>query len=150
MEIYHFNPRPPQGERPASARAFQLSIIFQSTPPARGATLQTRTINVPEGISIHAPRKGSDFDLSTGICEDVLFQSTPPARGATCREGVLSLLGYISIHAPRKGSDNNQGVRFCVASYFNPRPPQGERPISDILPFSLSPFQSTPPARGAT
>ena len=35
-----FNPRPPPGGRPAVVRSILYAPIFQSTPPARGATLQ--------------------------------------------------------------------------------------------------------------
>ena len=40
LRISHFNPRPPQGERQIPG-IYQLPhCIFQSTPPARGATRQ--------------------------------------------------------------------------------------------------------------
>ena len=56
---------------------------FQSTLPVRGATrfgaLDTELVQ----ISIHAPRKGSDF------ADGVIYDS----------------FSEISIHAPRKGSD---------------------------------------------
>ena len=79
----HFNPRSPHGERPPEALNIYCHYIFQSTLPARGAThssfwgsisrmrfqstLPARgaTVNIDElfaasGISIHAPRTGSD------------------------------------------------------------------------------------------
>ena len=57
------------------------------------------------GISIHAPRKGSDMYCLYKSCPRCIFQSTPPARGATqqLKEGMS--WEQISIHAPRKGSD---------------------------------------------
>ena len=55
---------------------------FQSTPPARGATLLCVSIN-------HKMR----------------FQSTPPARGATTGAPYVADRLYISIHAPREGGD---------------------------------------------
>ena len=64
---------------PAQAR-------FQSTLPARGATLRPSAYTVSLGISIHAPRTGSDIK----------------------NEGDAFFNAYISIHAPRTGSD----VRF--------------------------------------
>ncbi len=145
-----FNPRPPQGERQITLAQWQEQQQFQSTPPARGATVDGNAVTLLHVVSIHAPRKGSDqrncyqrhnqwcFNprppqgerLSEIDCEAELglFQSTPPARGATNsrRRGLHLLL--VSIHAPRKGSDSPV-----------PRPPtQRQR------------FQSTPPARGAT
>ena len=59
----YFNPRPPRGGRPprSPAPAWPVSL-FQSTPPARGAT-----------------------DRPPRAAECWGFQSTPPARGATRR-----------------------------------------------------------------
>ena len=56
---------------------------FQSTLPARGATLQKISTGKMELISIHAPRTGSD---ATRIPVDTH--------------------SIISIHAPRTGSDD--------------------------------------------
>ena len=56
---------------------------FQSTPPARGATLTGEVIHQAGMISIHAPREGGDY---TGA------DSNPIVRD-------------ISIHAPREGGD---------------------------------------------
>ena len=80
------------------------------------------------GISIHAPRKGSDIrgrNLFAGLPR---FQSTPPARGAT----------WLTSR------------RCATRRNFNPRPPQGERLAVIVGLTEPSTFQSTPPARGAT
>ena len=58
-----------------------------------------------DGISIHAPRVGSD-----GVhCKHGYmmrgFQSTLPVWGATQNPGNQRRLQLISIHAPRVGSD---------------------------------------------
>ena len=58
-------------------------LEFQSTPPARGATL----------------------NAATDTAEHSVFQSTPPARGATMRENDAIGNRKISIHAPREGGD---------------------------------------------
>ena len=81
--MYYFNPRSPRGERRSSIRSTCFASIFQSTLPARGATSKalrssarlcyfnprsprgerhSDTIyqEVSPGISIHAPREGSD------------------------------------------------------------------------------------------
>ena len=55
-----FNPRAPRGARPICLASGEKSVEFQSTRPARGATLEAgRIVSTP------------------------LFQSTRPARGAT-------------------------------------------------------------------
>ena len=56
--------------------------IFQSTPPARGATTLKRALYVPFTISIHAPREGGDY---------ISLPYAYPTQ--------------ISIHAPREGGD---------------------------------------------
>ena len=125
----YFNPRSPHGERLIDALTAQRIEAFQSTLPARGATAPSCVENVPKlfqstlpargatllcyhfsrrkGISIHAPRTGSDNGASRGTDKagnfnprsphgerhaverfyalSPAFQSTLPARGATPR-----------------------------------------------------------------
>src|SRR5436190_1019005 len=81
--VRRFNPRPPRGERPSSAPRRGNAGGFQSTPPARGATGVRCYGKSPAGVSIHAPRAGSDVDVQGYIDILDVFQSTPPARGAT-------------------------------------------------------------------
>ena len=124
----NFNPRSPHGERRyvftticiginisihaprtgSDALAdLQRSLYaeFQSTLPARGATLFIPTLHTPAIISIHAPRTGSDARV----------------RDAPTRAVV------ISIHAPRTGSDLTTRTWEHHAVNFNPRSPHGER-----------------------
>ena len=57
----HFNPRPPRGGRLCwCIKEVTQWRLFQSTPPARGATATVKGVKAAHG-----------------------FQSTPPARGAT-------------------------------------------------------------------
>ena len=109
----HFNPRSPCGERLYSAYNFPLA----------------------QGISIHAPRAGSD-SANPGLsaisrnfnprspCGErrengrecgkggKIFQSTLPVRGATILLCFVASMFYISIHAPRAGSD----IAFRIGS----------------------------------
>ena len=100
---------------------------FQSTLPAWGATYEANKKQLEERISIHAPRVGSDCQLSAqwwwrwyfnprsprgerhevfvGNVYDIEFQSTLPAWGATLEALMPPVLQVISIHAPRVGSD---------------------------------------------
>ncbi len=60
-----------------------LTPEFQSTLPAKGATAHTVLPYAQFGVSIHAPREGSDptkLGPTAGFCK---FQSTLPAKGAT-------------------------------------------------------------------
>ena len=104
-EQQDFNPRSPHGERPGPHSTNKNAISFQSTLPARGATVVVKVPICRAAISIHAPRTGSDeHDLSVP-CLRRQFQSTLPARGATVHAVLLVALVPISIHAPRTGSD---------------------------------------------
>ena len=124
----YFNPRSPHGERLKDNRIIDMSLKFQSTLPARGATVLLLHSHRVLYISIHAPRTGSDS------------RKFPTAYGN----------GGISIHAPRTGSDGNGLSLTAVTCAFQSTLPargatDGERtrPIFDG-------FQSTLPARGAT
>ena len=65
ITVYDFNPRSPRGERhPQSLDVWHLSQ-FQSTLPARGATLRQAFQIQKLYISIHAPREGSDSTVKT-------------------------------------------------------------------------------------
>ena len=79
--------------------------MFQSAPPARGAT----DLDLPHvflyGVSIRAPRTGGDSVPSLASELMTVFQSAPPARGAT----VVHMTAHPAWHG------------------FNPRPPHGGR-----------------------
>ena len=76
---------PREGGDAAESTAKKLGLIFQSTPPARGATW--------------VDRRWKDA---------IEFQSTPPARGATGRGTTFTAYAVISIHAPREGATQYQ------------------------------------------
>ena len=82
-----------------------VSAPFQSTLPAREATVLVQFLFKVVVISIHASREGSDVNWYMNEASKYLFQSTLPAREATNK--LKELLGdaEISIHASREGSD---------------------------------------------
>ena len=105
-----FNPRSPWGERRVAMEWARHKFEFQSTLPVGGATAADfRGCRYP-GISIHAPRGGSDPFTVCFYCP-------------------IS----ISIHAPRGGSDDFavNGIRLSLN--FNPRSPWGERPLRRLI-----------------
>ena len=102
-------------------------MVFQSTLPARGAT-------IPHCCLL--PRNG--------------FQSTLPARGATCATAFsIVLTVYFNPRSPH-GERHHRRADCPIRFDFNPRSPHGERRcrIPGIPCRAL--FQSTLPARGAT
>ena len=145
----YFNPRSPHGERRFAGQPCQTAPVFQSTLPARGATLNFVNAILNRVISIHAPRTGSDIsrsflsvlqvdfnprsphgerlDLSSFGIVPNKFQSTLPARGATSTTNGMRLTSRFQSTLPARGATD------CHTE--------------SVLHFA---FQSTLPARGAT
>ena len=65
--------------------AIDRYAMFQSTPPARGATGISRTREDSLGFQSTPPARGATCAFVTGATM-ISFQSTPPARGATARK----------------------------------------------------------------
>ena len=147
----YFNPRSPCGERQQGGATNEGYKRFQSTLPVWGATFASRSIcaqimefqsTLPVwgatsadlcercvyGISIHAPRVGSDMLTSLALTKLSSFQSTLPVWGATCGRR----------HTP------------AAPRYFNPRSPCGERQDPEFYAVDDKQFQSTLPVWGAT
>ena len=102
--------------------------VFQSTPPARGATPSCRP--------------------SAKVLQ---FQSTPPARGATAppRRRRRSQ-AYFNPRPPRGGRLPVALVALVIHQTFQSTPPARGATDSSSFCTRLRAFQSTPPARGAT
>ena len=105
----NFNPRSPCGERRRSCRNWPVCTTFQSTLPVWGATLSYNGKNIVNGISIHAPRVGSDCQSRELLSVAGNFNPRSPCGerpGSLCC-GARWTAG-ISIHAPRVGSDSEK------------------------------------------
>ena len=125
----YFNPRSPCGER--------LCCIGYTV---RGL-----------GISIHAPRVGSDCILC--ICFTILkkFQSTLPVWGAT--KPIISKYSccIISIHAPRVGSDALYPAYMEHIKMISIHAPRVGSDLKSVTKqHGNAAFQSTLPVWGAT
>ena len=140
----YFNPRSPHGER-----------------------LFTRLQTLPYGISIHAPRMGSDCPL-TVFWSVAIISIHAPRMGSDFVLACAISASSISIHAPRMGSDfagyvDNPvmpifqstlpawGATLIANSiytfplYFNPRSPHGERRAHRVHRASESDFNPRSP-----
>ena len=127
-ERCYFNPRTPRGVRRDSSTAAASNTKFQSTHPARGATLGC--FNQIQPMSDFNPRTPRGVRPDTWGTE----YSTVDFNPRTPRGVRLPFLLY---HRP-------------TLLYFNPRTPRGVRP-GYATAFTLAArFQSTHPARGAT
>ena len=103
------------------------------------------------GISIHAPREGSDRVNHQAPAVHSLFLSTLPARGATHSSGAWRWPPRNFY--PRSPRGERPSGRTSTARWANfyPRSPRGERPLTAPLDTHVElVFLSTLPARGAT
>ena len=101
----YFNPRSPRGERLRLSPLCNSRSKFQSTLPARGATVDIGILMHPVVISIHAPREGSDI---IAILLYMLWRDFNP-------------------RSPRGERRSSQKI-VLFSQNFNPRSPRGERP----------------------
>ena len=146
----NFNPRSLHGERLLLLTDGSFQLGFQSTLPARGATMLSlpvllytqisihapRTGSDPQGrrprwsahhISIHAPRTGSDTAPHQQTRRHPAFQSTLPARGATIPHCCLLPRNGFQSTLPARGATCATAFSIVLTVYFNPRSPHGER-----------------------
>ncbi len=123
-----FNPRAPRGARHGCGSSCSGGIQFQSTRPARGATIGGRFGRRRYWVSIHAPRAGRDSPY---------WDKPRKVKGFNPR-------------APRGARRARHVHPAPSAPCFNPRAPRGARQKHRPAILSAEKFQSTRPARGAT
>ncbi len=123
---------------------------FQSTRPAWGATKKHLTIDNEEGVSIHAPRVGRDARFPGNPLDIPRFNPRAPrgARHAVWGEQPKAL--NVSIHAPRVGRDPWLLPAWTWPSVSIHAPRVGRDTIHAGSHQTISQFQSTRPAWGAT
>ena len=105
-----------------------MSVRFQSTLPARGATwIDWNNSERLKQFQSTLPARGATTGSSSTSMRRRLFQSTLPARGAT----MLSLTRFSSkshFNPRSPHGERREQVRLIHAPfYFNPRSPHGER-----------------------
>ena len=171
----NFNPRSPHGERRQIEETSDKLNEFQSTLPARGATLAItmRTFRAcyfnprsPHGER-RTPRRAdpcgwSNFNPRSPhgerrayhtTCDRVADHFNPRSPHGERRQARReeARRRKISIHAPRTGSDADAALRMAAAMQFQSTLPA--RGATDGYYCEVAPtgtFQSTLPARGAT
>ena len=124
-----FNPRSPCGERrrirPGQTHDGNISIhapragsdtteidiavramLFQSTPPVRGATIfPPRRVCRIDGFQSTPPVRGATGRRGGAAADMGDFNPRPPCGGRLCAELGINISDRISIHAPRAGGD---------------------------------------------
>ena len=148
-------------------------MLFQSTPPARGAT-NFRHLHRVGGIYFNPrpPRGGATLIDVLSTMSNPYFNPRPPRGGRPHTRQPSSVRSYISIHAPREGGDVHAVKRHIkkIISIHAPReggdgmlvwlvwkmtisihaPREGGDNAGKLVAGAWHGFQSTPPARGAT
>ena len=102
-------------------------------------------------ISIHVPREGHDEPRMSaiGVCSG--FQSTCPARGTTlCLGRADADARNFNPRAPRGARRRGTGKTYGAFAISIHVPREGHDMLCQKLTVSVSPFQSTCPARGTT
>ena len=141
--------RPARGATLRMLTLFCFTLKFQSTRPARGATGTVASLSASVWVSIHAPRTGRDRHLwmvsthqPVSIHAPRTGRDSPPSRTESSVR--------VSIHAPRTGRDLN-GRHIVAAGEVSIHAPRTGRdsPNANVFSWVLR-FQSTRPARGAT
>ena len=127
MPSFDFNPRSPHGERQRLAAKENGKEEFQSTLPAWGATNKFKIRGRIIIISIHAPRMGSDIQV-------------------TCRRFKNANFNPRSPHGERLRSGNYDDRIFIFQSTL----PAWGATFIIIIDIRIMLFQSTLPAWGAT
>ena len=94
------------------------SAYFKSTLPVGGATPGSLRGTSQSGISIHAPRMGSDHCRCRSIWPSYYFNPrSPHGERRMLRRHIQNGI-KISIHAPRMGSDRRQWARRAIRIIF--------------------------------
>ena len=110
------------------------------------------TLNITRIISIHAPREGSDVGrYSPAAVFWYFYPRSPRGERRSHQMHPVFVVGVISIHAPREGSDDvNPGWVIIEGPISIHAPREGSDADNFSGKVSSLGFLSTLPARGAT
>ncbi len=100
----NFNPRPLRRGRPEMITTLLISCtVFQSTPPAKGATSFAQTVSDAEKISIHAPCEGGDSVTQSVNRSAFDFNPRPLRRGRLFLRSACSSVRHFNPRPLRRG-----------------------------------------------
>ena len=131
----YFNPRTPCGVRQTEVITVSYhDLLFQSTHPVRGATVDPGTKSgVWDGFQSTHPVRGATIGDLADLTTEAKISIHAPRAGCDDELRHMALLHAISIHAPRAGCDLSEYPLRSRISHFNPRTPCGVR-----LAFALA------------
>ena len=122
-----------------------ITAIFQSTPPAQGATYNRGSSS--EAAYFNPRPRAWRRKGRTSVMRLTHFQSRPRA---TEEQGWKFTDEQIFQSTPPQGATGPQRCAGCAGRNFNPRPRAGGDAGDRGQPPQAALFQSTPPRRGAT
>ena len=146
-----FNPRSPHGERPAFCAILPAMKPISIHAPRTGSDgIQRPTAPTTAAFQSTLPARGATLSQHLTYDFDADFNPRSPHGERQHQHQHQHPPQAISIHAPRTGSDGAQKKDRHYRKNFNPRSPHGERPPCSFCARRSSEFQPTLPARGAT
>ena len=147
----YFNPRSPNGLRPAaSTRSCELSA-FQSTQPEWAATTPASFASCDCEFQSTQPEWAATMMRTTKKAAAKLFQSTQPEWAATRAPAWCDRhAGQISIHAARMGCDSKAIAQRDTEIEFQSTQPEWAATGSSPAMDGPLVFQSTQPEWAAT
>ncbi len=148
-ENTHFNPRLPDGRRPAAELEMEADDYFNPRLPDGRRPRPAITVDHYKDFNPRLP-DGRRPVSSQSNSPMMVFQSTPPGWEATNYGNARFHRQHISIHASRMGGDCKLRRRLRMTRHFNPRLPDGRRPFFNRSIPPSTKFQSTPPGWEAT
>ena len=112
--VTNFNPRSPDGERPSAFPRVFAFLLFQSTLPGWGATLNNEVCDEIDVFQSTLPGWGATWAATRSGIPCWNFNPRSPDGERLGHHGPLHQPGKISIHAPRMGSDEREEFIWVV------------------------------------
>ena len=128
LSIEYFNPRSPHGERHDARLLFLVHDGISIHAPRTGSDSKARERIIDGEISIHAPRTGSDLMLSGYFYSHYNFNPRSPHGERRRSESKVSSNKHFNPRSPH-GERLVMAWSWKTTRYFNPRSPHGERPV---------------------
>ena len=126
-------------------------MIFQSTLPVWGATLQTSPLEIRSLFQSTLPVWGAtDGSYCRFEFDSVISIHAPRVGSDVAVQPRTARLRSISIHAPRVGSDSDDAEHIEITEISIHAPRVGSDIIRSKLSVAVKEFQSTLPVWGAT
>ena len=139
-----FNPRSHKGSDGLPLFILEVPYGISIHAPTRGATAPNTSVLLMDSISIHAPTRGATFPAGS-FAPGSPISIHAPTRGATGIRFSTLKRAFISIHAPTRGATAKILIDHKIQELFQSTLPQGERPCSHRWGCRYTRFQSTLP-----